>query len=92
MLNEFQHFTFVAAGDNTLHYGQMRKDPDRSFFKVNMQCEVNDLVVSGSVEIVHKENLPVQTKVIAAIWSFRRKRAPDWTITKWKARICSHGG
>ena len=32
------------------------------------------------------------SKPVPAIWSFRRKRAPDWTITKWKARLCPHGG
>ncbi len=32
------------------------------------------------------------SKPVPAIWSFHRKRAPDWTITKWKARLCPHGG
>ena len=91
-LNESQHYAFAAASDDTLHYGQMRRDPDRSLFEMDMQREVNDLVASGSVSIVRRETLPAQTKVIAAIWSFRRKRAPDWTVTKWKARLCPHGG
>jgi hypothetical protein len=36
--------------------------------------------------------MPPNTKPVPAIWSFRRKHAPDWTITKWKARLCPHGG
>ena len=27
-----------------------------------------------------------------AIWSFKRKRFPDGTIMKYKARLCAHGG
>jgi hypothetical protein len=69
----------------------MRKDPDRSLFEADMQREVNDLVASESVKIVCSENLVVQTKVMASVWRFCHKRAPDWTIIKWKARLCPHG-
>ena len=27
-----------------------------------------------------------------AIWSFKRKRYPDGTLNKHKARLCAHGG
>jgi hypothetical protein len=36
--------------------------------------------------------LPAGTKPLPAIWSFKRKRLPDWTILKRKARINVHGG
>ena len=38
-LNEFQHFAFAATGNDTLHHEQVRKDHDRSFFEVDMQCD-----------------------------------------------------
>ena len=91
MLNEFQHYAFTAAGDDSLYYGQIWKDPNRSLFEADMQREVNDLVASESVKIVRRENLAANTKVVASVWSFRHKRAPDWTVTKWKARLCPHG-
>jgi hypothetical protein len=31
-------------------------------------------------------------QTIKAIWSFKRKRASDGTVTKHKARLCAHGG
>ena len=31
-------------------------------------------------------------KTIQAIWSFKRKRYPDGTLNKHKARLCAHGG
>ena len=91
ILNESQHYAFAAAGDDSLHYGQMRKNPDRSLFEADMQREVNDLVANESVKIVCRENLAAHTKVLASVWSFYYKRAPDWTVTKWEARLCPHG-
>ncbi len=88
----FKHFAFAAASEDTLHYGQMRKDPDRAKFELDMQREVSDLLSSDSVKIVERSAMPKASKPVPAIWSFRRKRAPDWTITKWKARLCPHGG
>ena len=36
--------------------------------------------------------MPVGAKTILSIWSFKRKRIPDGTISKYKARLCAHGG
>jgi hypothetical protein len=38
------------------------------------------------------EDLPIGTKTIMAIWSFKRKRFPDGTLNKHTARLCAHGG
>ena len=39
-----------------------------------------------------REEIPKGHKTIMAIWSFKRKRFPDGTIMKYKARLCAHGG
>jgi hypothetical protein len=88
----YQPFAFATADNDSLQYGQMRKDADRSKFEEDMQREVSDLLSSNSVKIVKRASMPANTKPDPAIWSFHRKRAPDWTITKWKARLCPHGG
>ena len=36
-------------------------------------------------------DLPFGTKTITAIWSFKRKRFPDGTLNKQKARLCAYG-
>jgi hypothetical protein len=36
--------------------------------------------------------MPSDQKTIMSIWSFKRKRYPDGTLNKYKARICAHGG
>jgi len=57
-----------------------------------MRREVADLIASGSATIVRRDSMPANSKAVPAIWSFCRKRAPDWSIIKWKARLCPHGG
>jgi len=54
--------------------------------------EVSDLLRTGAVEVVLRSTVPPQLSVLPAIWSFRRKRAPDCTVLKHKARLCPHGG
>ena len=43
-------------------------------------------------EVVKRSSVPLGTKTIQAIWSFKRKRFPDGSINKFKARLCAHGG
>jgi len=86
------HYAFAVAHDDTLHYGQMLQAPDHDKFETDMQREVANLLESCSVTIVHRDSMPTDSKAVPAIWSFRQKRAPDWTITKWKARLCPHDG
>ncbi len=87
-----QPFAFAAVDDDTLHYGQMRKAPDRDKFETDMQREIKDLLASQSITIVRRDSMPKDSKAVPAIWSFHRKRAPDWSIVKWKAHLCPHGG
>ena len=41
---------------------------------------------------VLRKDMPAGSKIILSIWSFKRKRIPDGTISKYKARLCAHGG
>jgi len=90
--NLLQPFAYAAVDDDTLHYGQMRRAIDRDKFELDMQREVQDLLASQSITIVPRKDMPKDSKAVPAIWSFRRKRAPDWSVIKWKARLCPHGG
>jgi hypothetical protein len=90
--NHTTPYAYTATNDDTLHYGQMWKAPDRDKYELDMQCKVADFLASNSVTIVRRDSMPADFKAIPAIWSCQRKRAPDWTITKWKARLCPPGG
>ena len=43
-------------------------------------------------EIIKHSLIPPGVKTIQAIWSFKRKRFPDGSLNKYKARLCAHGG
>jgi hypothetical protein len=77
---------------DTLHYGEMQRDPDQEHFEQDMRREIFNLFTSNTVKIVSRSTIPSDNKPLQAIWSFRHKRRPDWSIAKCKARICPHGG
>jgi hypothetical protein len=68
----------------------MLQAEDRPRFVKAMQKEIDGL--TDILEVVPRQSLPLNTKPLPAIWAFRRKRNPDWSISKWKARINAHGG
>jgi hypothetical protein len=70
----------------------MVKDPDRLKFEENMRSEVDGLFSNDTVEVVPANTIPQGSKPLSAIWSFRHKRLPCWTVVKWKARLNAHGG
>ncbi|KAL7531887.1 hypothetical protein ACHAXR_006610 [Thalassiosira sp. AJA248-18] len=57
-----------------------------------LEKEINDHESRGHWSIVHRDTLPKTAKLIKAIWSIKRKRAPDGSLLKHKARMCAHGG
>jgi len=75
-----------------LHYGNMLHDPDQASFEIDMQREMNDLLHTNTVELAPHSAVPTTIKVLQAIWSFRWKHAPDWSILKYKSCLCPHGG
>jgi hypothetical protein len=75
---------------DTLHYGEMLQAEDRLHFLATMQKEIAGL--TDILEVVPRTALPSDTKPLPAVWAFRQKRNPDWSISKWKARINAHGG
>jgi hypothetical protein len=57
--NNIPHYAFVAANDDTLHYGQMRKAPDRAKFEQDMHVIGSNLIIilaiRSSCETCQKE-------------------------------------
>ena len=39
-----------------------------------------------------KAGKDIKRKQLIMIWTFKRKRHPDGTLDKYKARLCVHGG
>ena len=70
----------------------MLKQKDVANFVEAMLKEVSDHETWKHWVCVHWSVMPEGTKTTLAIWSFKRKRLPDGTIVKWKARLSCHGG
>jgi len=87
-----QHSAFTAEHKDTLHFGEIQYDPGQSHFEADMQRELSDLIMSGTIKITPCSSVPLDNKPLQPIWSFRRKRAPDWSILKYKSRLCPNGG
>jgi len=79
-----------ALQNDVLHYGEMLKASDRDNFITAMQDEIAGL--QDLLQVVPRASLPDGVKPLPAIWAFKRKRLPDWTIQKYKARLNAHGG
>jgi hypothetical protein len=46
----------------------------------------------GHWTIIQRCDMQANSKTIMSIWSFKRKRYPDGTLNKHKARLCAHDG
>jgi hypothetical protein len=93
MMNPLYSFAFLLmlADDNTYFYIQAMQQPDCAAFIQAMVKKVDDLFDTGVWRLRKQSELGI-IKPIKAIRSFKRKRLPDDTITRHKARICAHGG
>ena len=92
--NVLSNFAYAALNDSndTFTLKEILKQKDVANFVEAMLKEVNDHETRKHWICVSRSAIPQGTKTILAIWSFKRKRLPDGTIVKWKARLCCHGG
>jgi hypothetical protein len=83
-------FTTVITGNDTFNYKDMLQQPDVTDFLRAMLDEVNDHTERGHWNLVPRDTIGTQ-RTISAVWSFKRKRLPDGTLVKHKARLCANG-
>ena len=70
----------------------MLRQPVAKDFVQAMMTELEAHEVRDHWTIMLRSDLLPGTKIILAIWSYKRKRCPDGRILKYKAKICAHGG
>jgi hypothetical protein len=73
-------------------YKEAMKQEDAKDFIKAMLKEIEDHESRGHWTMMKRSNMPINAKTILSIWSFKRKRHPDGSLNKHKARICAHGG
>ena len=78
-----------VSDPDTLSYEQAVKDKDKSKWIEAAQAEIDGLTSNGTwVEVPTSE---AKTRIVPGTWVFKRKRSPDGTIKKYKARYCVRG-
>jgi hypothetical protein len=62
--------------------------PDAAGFFKAMELELATLIEMEAFTVVDRKSW---MKVISSVWAFKRKRFPDGSIRKLKARLCARG-
>ena len=97
---------FVASKANNEVYTlkEMLLQSDKEMFIKAMEDEVSSMFEHDIWGAVPKRNMfehynkirsdgtQIKRQKIMMIWSFKRKRHPDGSLSKHKARLCCHGG
>jgi len=93
-LNELNIFALAAKHEEneTYTYNAMLKQKDKDQFFKAIEKEIADHSSRNHWSVMRTSELPPKAKIIMAIWSFKRKRLPNGTLLKHKARLCAHGG
>ena len=88
-LNPAAFITMANKEDNPT-FKEAMTSPDAAGFIAAMEIEVTTLTQLDVFEIVMRPPKHLH-KVISGVWAFKRKRYPDGSIRKLKARYCARG-
>jgi hypothetical protein len=85
---------FLATHDpDTMYWHQAMQEPDKAEFIKAAVSEVKSHVNNQHFTLIRHDEFPKQTRVLAAVWSMKRKRRIlTREIYQWKARLNCHGG
>ena len=86
-LNPVLLITMANKEDNST-FMEAVNGPDAASFMEAMKLELSTLVEMKTFDIVDKAPW---MKIISSVWAFKRKRYPNGSIRKLKARLCARG-
>jgi hypothetical protein len=70
---------------------QMKRQVDTNKFVEAQRPTIYGCMDINTFEFIPKINLPPRTRYLDIIWTYRRKRRPDGSLKKYKARLCVNG-
>ena len=85
-------FATGKEANESYTFKEMLQQDDKAKFVDAMEKEIDDHSKRKHWELILRSSMPKDVKRIMAIWSFKRKRFPDGSLNKHKARLCAHGG
>ena len=78
-----------ANDEDNPKFHQAMNGPDADGYKDAMDKEIDELARKNAWTLVDiEEAKQAGTKILGTTWAFKRKRYPDGTVKKLKARIC----
>jgi hypothetical protein len=86
--------TFYAMqmqNPDVLTHAQMKRQVDANKFVEAQLPAIYGLMDINTFEFIPKIDLPPQTRYLDLIWTYRRKRRPGGSLTKYKACLCVNG-
>ena len=85
---------FTASADpDIMYYHQAMKEPNHEQFRRSVQKEIQDHEMNQHWEVISKQDLPPNTKLLDMVWAMGRNRLINtWQVYKWKACLNVHGG
>jgi len=81
----------TSGKNDTFYFHDAMKEPDRDQFIMAMTKELKDHHDNNHWKLVKRSTIG-EAKTVKAIWAFKRKRRPDGSLLKHKARLNAHGG
>jgi hypothetical protein len=81
-------FMTVANQDDNPTLTEAMNGPDAAGFLKAMEQELETLI---QMEVFTVLDRKPWMKVISSVWAFKRKRFPDGSVRKLKARLCARG-
>jgi hypothetical protein len=81
-------FVTVANKEDNPTLKEAMNGPDAAGFMKAMEIELDTLMRMNAFIVVDRKKW---MNVVSSVWAFKRKRYPDGSIRKLKARICARG-
>jgi hypothetical protein len=88
----FSTIALDMSNNKVFTYTKAMHQPNSAQFLEAMSKEIDDHQACPHWEKVQRTMIPPRHNTVQAIWSFKRKRFPDGTLNKNKARLCAHEG
>jgi hypothetical protein len=84
-------YAMQMQNPDVLTHAQMKRQVDANKFIEAQRPEIYGLININTFEYIPKIDLPPRTRYLYLIWTYRRKRRPDGSLKKYKARLCVNG-
>ena len=88
---DYTAYQAMIGNEDTLTQSQMKRASDRAEFEKAQVPEITGLIEADVFKPVPLNTIPKGHRLLNAIWSYRRKRRPDGSLLKYKARLCADG-